>query len=73
MPTVITGYAVKAVMGVGIRWEYEPLHLSVPSDDGRSAPTLLIRLLNLPQNLKIHPNFAFVFAVSRGQCDLNAL
>jgi hypothetical protein len=68
MPTVIAGYAEKAVMGVGIRWECEPLYLSVPGDDGRSAPTLLFRLLNLPQNQKIHPNS--VFAVSRGQCDL---
>ena len=57
MPTVIAGNAVKAVMGVGIRWEYEPLHLSVPSDDGRSAPTLLIRLLNLPQKPENPPQF----------------
>jgi hypothetical protein len=73
MPTVIISYADKAVKAVGIRWEYQPLHLSVPSDDGRSAPTPLICILNLLQNQKIHTNFAFVFAVSRGQCDLYAL
>ena len=73
MPIVIAGYTVKAVMGVGIRWEYEPLHLSVLSDDCRSAPTLLIRLLNLTQNLKNHTNLALIFAVSSGQCDLYAL
>ena len=49
MPTVVAGYAVKAVMSVGIRWEYEPLHLSILSDDGRLAPTPQRRLLNLTQ------------------------
>jgi hypothetical protein len=62
MPTVITGYAVKAVMGVGIRWEYRTLHLFVLSDNGRLAPTLLRRLLDLPQNPKIYTSFAFIFA-----------
>jgi hypothetical protein len=62
MPTVIAGYAEKAVMGVGIRWECEPLYLSVLNDDGRLAPTLQRRLLNLTQNLKIHTNFAFIIA-----------
>jgi hypothetical protein len=64
MPTVIISYADKTVMGVGIRCECEPLHLSILSDDGRLAPTLQRRLLNLTQYLKIHIRFASIFAAS---------
>jgi hypothetical protein len=62
MPTVINVYAVKPVMGFGIRWENKTQHLSVLSDDGRLAHTLLLRVLCLPQNPKIHAYFAFISA-----------
>lgn len=59
MPTVISGYVIKAVTGVGIRWAHKTLHLPVLSDGGRIVTKGLSHLLGLSQYLEIHHWSAF--------------